>query len=149
VNAPAGLTELSVGKYAAASWLGMLPGTVAYVLLGSAGKETVVAAGAGNASVNLALYGATIPHEYGNTDNVHNHFVYVVLLGGVAVLNAAALIACHMHHLLLECPEERGAAMTFRVGRCSCGACNAGDREDCIGGHRRRDERVRSSCMHA
>ena len=54
----AGLTELPVGQYAAASWLGMLPGTSAYVLLGSAGKETLVAAGEGIPSFQLALYGA-------------------------------------------------------------------------------------------
>jgi hypothetical protein len=110
VNAPAGLTELSVGKYAAASWLGMLPGTIAYVLLGSAGKETVVAAGAGNASVNLALYGATMPHESGNIVhlfNVQSHFVDVVLLGGGVASNAAAVIACHMHHLLFGMPRGR------------------------------------------
>ena len=47
-----------MGQYAAASWLGMLPGTAAYVLLGSAGKETLVAAGGGIPSFQLALYGA-------------------------------------------------------------------------------------------
>jgi hypothetical protein len=45
--------------YVAASWAGMLPGTFAYVYLGSVGREAVSAAGAGglDSGAKVALYG--------------------------------------------------------------------------------------------
>ncbi len=48
--------------YVAASWAGMLPGTFAYVYLGSVGKEAVSAAGAGglDGGARLALYGENL-----------------------------------------------------------------------------------------
>lgn len=56
----AGLTAVPLGKYVLASWAGMLPGTAAYVYLGSAGRETLAAASAseGMPPVQTALYGA-------------------------------------------------------------------------------------------
>lgn len=59
----AGLTTVPLGQYVLASWAGMLPGTAAYVYLGSAGKETLAAASTGDGMPPLqtALYG-THPH---------------------------------------------------------------------------------------
>lgn len=56
-----GITKVGFVEYVAASWLGMLPGTFAYVYLGSLGKVAADAADAGAAggfdSIKLALYG--------------------------------------------------------------------------------------------
>jgi uncharacterized membrane protein YdjX (TVP38/TMEM64 family) len=66
----AGITQVRFLDYALASWLGMLPGTFAYVYLGSLGKVAADAAGDGAAadggigSAKLALYGelaSTVP----------------------------------------------------------------------------------------
>ncbi|KAI8471588.1 MAG: snare associated Golgi protein-domain-containing protein [Monoraphidium minutum] len=52
-----GVTQISLLPYVAASWLGMLPGTFAYVFLGSAGKEAgEAAAGGGAGGAKWALY---------------------------------------------------------------------------------------------
>lgn len=40
-----GLTSVDVTSYVAGSWLGMLPGTLAYVLAGSYGKDVLLAGG--------------------------------------------------------------------------------------------------------
>lgn len=59
----AGITQVRFLDYAWASWLGMLPGTFAYVYLGSLGKVAADAAGDGAAgdgsfgAAKLALYG--------------------------------------------------------------------------------------------
>lgn len=68
--APAGITKVGFPEYVAASWAGMLPGTFAYVYLGSLGKVAADAADTGAAGgfdgVKLALYGeaaaATLVH---------------------------------------------------------------------------------------
>lgn len=54
-----GLTEVSLTQYTLASWIGMLPGTFAYVYLGGAGRAAVDAAGASNGvpPEKLALWG--------------------------------------------------------------------------------------------
>eukprot|EP00892_Ulva_mutabilis_P007715 jgi/Ulvmu1/5315/UM022_0109.1 len=59
LNYMCGLTTVPLGQYVLASWAGMLPGTAAYVYLGSAGKETLAAAGAGDGMPPLqtAIYG--------------------------------------------------------------------------------------------
>ena len=52
------LTSIPLGSYVAASWAGMLPGTIAYVALGGAGKAAAeTAAGTGTSLVQLGLYG--------------------------------------------------------------------------------------------
>ncbi|KAG2486347.1 hypothetical protein HYH03_014928 [Edaphochlamys debaryana] len=59
LNYALGLTAVELPAYVGASWLGMLPGTFAYVALGGAGKAAVDAA-SGNASMSttqLVLYG--------------------------------------------------------------------------------------------
>jgi uncharacterized membrane protein YdjX (TVP38/TMEM64 family) len=61
-----GVTPLRFLDYAAASWAGMLPGTFAYVYLGSLGKVAADAAAGGGSSdgsssfdaVRIGLYGA-------------------------------------------------------------------------------------------
>lgn len=59
----AGITQVRFLDYAWASWLGMLPGTFAYVYLGSLGKVAADAAGDGATadggidSAKLVLYG--------------------------------------------------------------------------------------------
>jgi uncharacterized membrane protein YdjX (TVP38/TMEM64 family) len=55
----AGVTDVRLVDYVAASWAGMLPGTFAYVYLGSVGKEAVSAAGSGGLDngAKVALYG--------------------------------------------------------------------------------------------
>lgn len=59
----AGLTAVPLGQYVLASWAGMLPGTAAYVYLGSAGRETLAAASSsdGMPPLQTALYG---PHRH-------------------------------------------------------------------------------------
>lgn len=56
-SALAGLTTIELWKYALASWAGMLPGTFAYVYLGSVGKATL-SAGDGMPPAKLAVFGA-------------------------------------------------------------------------------------------
>jgi hypothetical protein len=53
------VTDVRLVDYVAASWAGMLPGTSAYVYLGSVGKEAVSAAGGGglDSGAKVALYG--------------------------------------------------------------------------------------------
>ncbi|WIA15201.1 hypothetical protein OEZ85_001881 [Tetradesmus obliquus] len=68
LNYGLGITKVGFPEYVAASWAGMLPGTFAYVYLGSLGKVAADAADTGAAGgfdgVKLALYvvgaGATI-----------------------------------------------------------------------------------------
>jgi uncharacterized membrane protein YdjX (TVP38/TMEM64 family) len=50
------VTRIGLGEYVLASWLGMLPGTVAYVALGSAGKAAAETAAGGLEPVKLGLY---------------------------------------------------------------------------------------------
>lgn len=63
VISAAGITQVRFLDYAWASWLGMLPGTFAYVYLGSVGKVAAdatadVGAGAGGFDpVKVVLYG--------------------------------------------------------------------------------------------
>jgi uncharacterized membrane protein YdjX (TVP38/TMEM64 family) len=52
----AGLTTIELWQYVLVSWAGMLPGTFAYVYLGSVGKETL-AAGSGMPPAKLAVFG--------------------------------------------------------------------------------------------
>ena len=57
LNYALSLTKIEFGPYVLASWAGMLPGTVAFVALGGAGKAAAEsAAGAGPAPLQLALY---------------------------------------------------------------------------------------------
>eukprot|EP00873_Tetraselmis_striata_P025691 jgi/Tetstr1/445955/TSEL_033582.t1 len=59
LNYGLGLSQVRFWPYLGASWAGMLPGTFAYVYLGSLGRATVDAAaggGDGMSSVKLALY---------------------------------------------------------------------------------------------
>ena len=52
-----GATRVAFAPYVAASWAGMLPGTFAYVFLGSAGRAAGdAAAGGGGGGVKWALY---------------------------------------------------------------------------------------------
>ena len=65
LNYALSLTRIEFVPYVLASWAGMLPGTVAYVALGGAGKAAAeTAAGAGAGPLQLALYavgaGATL-----------------------------------------------------------------------------------------
>lgn len=59
----AGITQVRFLDYAWASWLGMLPGTFAYVYLGSLGKVAADTAGDGSSgadsagALKLVLYG--------------------------------------------------------------------------------------------
>ena len=57
LNYALSLTNIPLGSYIWASWAGMLPGTIAYVALGGAGKAAAeTAAGAGTSPVQLVLY---------------------------------------------------------------------------------------------
>lgn len=65
LNYALSLTKIEFAPYVLASWAGMLPGTVAYVALGGAGKAAAeTAAGGGAGPLQLALYavgaGATL-----------------------------------------------------------------------------------------
>ncbi|KAJ9529840.1 hypothetical protein QJQ45_022221, partial [Haematococcus lacustris] len=72
LNYALGLTQVSLAQYTWASWLGMLPGTFAYVYLGGAGKAAIDAAGNGEVQpAQLVIWG----------------------LGAVATLGAAKLIS--------------------------------------------------------
>lgn len=58
-NYAAGLTDVPMGQYIGASWLGMLPGTILYVYVGSAAKSVaVVGLGRERTPVEWSLYGA-------------------------------------------------------------------------------------------
>lgn len=58
LNYALSLTNIPLGSYIGASWAGMLPGTIAYVALGGAGKAAAeTAAGVGNSPLQLVLYG--------------------------------------------------------------------------------------------
>ena len=58
LNYSFGLTKVELLPYAGASWLGMLPGTIAYVYLGTLSKEAAQEASSGVFSpVKLVLYG--------------------------------------------------------------------------------------------
>lgn len=65
---PLGITQVRFLDYAWASWLGMLPGTFAYVYLGSLGKVAADAAGDGTAgdggfgTAKVVLYGEQQKH---------------------------------------------------------------------------------------
>lgn len=49
---------MTLAEYTLASWVGMLPGTFAYVYLGGTGRAAVDAAGGGGMDpLRLALYG--------------------------------------------------------------------------------------------
>ncbi|KAK3275023.1 hypothetical protein CYMTET_16828, partial [Cymbomonas tetramitiformis] len=59
INYAFGLTRIPFPSYVAASWAGMLPGTLAYVYLGGVGRATVDAVSGedgGMPTVKLALY---------------------------------------------------------------------------------------------
>ncbi|GLC41253.1 hypothetical protein PLESTB_001082200 [Pleodorina starrii] len=60
LNYALGLTPVQLLPYVVSSWVGMLPGTFAYVYLGGAGKAAVSAAAGGGAAMDptqLVLYG--------------------------------------------------------------------------------------------
>lgn len=57
LNYSCGLTQIELGKYVAASWAGMLPGTFAYVYFGAVGKQTFSAATGSISPIQLAVYG--------------------------------------------------------------------------------------------
>ncbi|GLI61029.1 hypothetical protein VaNZ11_003293, partial [Volvox africanus] len=59
LNYALGLTAVPLLPYVVSSWVGMLPGTFAYVYLGGAGKAAVTAAagGSGSDTTQLVLYG--------------------------------------------------------------------------------------------
>lgn len=57
LNYALSLTRVEFGPYVLASWAGMIPGTIAYVALGGAGKAAAeTAAGGGAGPLQLALY---------------------------------------------------------------------------------------------
>ncbi|KAI8107357.1 hypothetical protein M9435_002388 [Picochlorum sp. BPE23] len=56
INYSLGLTKVPFTQYIVASWIGMLPGTFAYVILGSAGKAAVTAGGTSSAFPGALLY---------------------------------------------------------------------------------------------
>ncbi|KAH7619254.1 hypothetical protein Ndes2526B_g06212 [Nannochloris sp. 'desiccata'] len=58
LNYALSLTSIPLGSYIGASWAGMLPGTIAYVALGGAGKAAAeTAAGVVTSPLQLVLYG--------------------------------------------------------------------------------------------
>lgn len=57
LNYTLGLTPVGLLPYVGASWVGMLPGTFAYVYLGGAGKAAVDAASGGMDTKTIVLYG--------------------------------------------------------------------------------------------
>ncbi|KAG1666997.1 hypothetical protein FOA52_014309 [Chlamydomonas sp. UWO 241] len=56
LNYALGVTSVSLLEYVAASWAGMLPGTFAYVFLGSTGRAAADAASGGIDPIKLVLY---------------------------------------------------------------------------------------------
>ncbi|GFH07296.1 uncharacterized protein HaLaN_02078 [Haematococcus lacustris] len=82
-----GLTQVSLAQYTWASWLGMLPGTFAYVYLGGAGKAAIDAAGNGEVQpAQLVIWG----------------------LGAVATLGAAKLISSAAADAIEAAKSEHG-----------------------------------------
>jgi uncharacterized membrane protein YdjX (TVP38/TMEM64 family) len=58
LNYALGATSISLLQYVGASWLGMIPGTCAYVLLGGAGRAAAAAATSNSTNTTqLLLYG--------------------------------------------------------------------------------------------
>jgi uncharacterized membrane protein YdjX (TVP38/TMEM64 family) len=85
LNYALSLTSIPLGSYILASWAGMLPGTIAYVALGGAGKAAAeTAAGVGTSSLQLVLYG----------------------VGALATLGATVLISRAASQALKEASEE-------------------------------------------
>lgn len=102
---------MPLGQYVAASWAGMLPGTAAYVYLGSAGKETLAAAGAseGMPPLQTALYG-TPP---------------VSLRTGAREFRACVLVRisklwCHPDSVLCTQAQRRCPRLTRGGAACAC-----------------------------
>jgi len=60
LNYAYGLTRVSLGKYFFASWIGMLPGTVMYVYLGSLGNAVTREADTGMLILRIAGFAATV-----------------------------------------------------------------------------------------
>ncbi len=60
LNYAYGLTGVSLGKYFFASWIGMLPGTVMYVYLGSLGNAVTREADTGMLILRIAGFAATV-----------------------------------------------------------------------------------------
>lgn len=91
------LTSIPLGSYVAASWAGMLPGTIAYVALGGAGKAAAeTAAGAGTSPLQLAMYA----------------------LGALATLGATVLISRAASQALKEASQlEEPLATEGQEGR--------------------------------
>lgn len=56
INYSLGVTKVPFTEYIVASWIGMLPGTFAYVILGSAGKAAVAAGGTSSTFPGALLY---------------------------------------------------------------------------------------------
>lgn len=56
LNYALGLTSIEFVPYLVASWVGMLPGTVAYVAIGGAGKAAAESAAGGLGPVEVVLY---------------------------------------------------------------------------------------------
>ncbi|KAL4857064.1 TVP38/TMEM64 family membrane protein [Chlorella vulgaris] len=91
------LTRIEFGPYVAASWAGMLPGTIAYVALGGAGKAAAeTAAGGSVAPLQLVLYG----------------------LGAAATLWATALISKAASKALDEASAAGSADKPLSGGSC-------------------------------
>jgi uncharacterized membrane protein YdjX (TVP38/TMEM64 family) len=55
LNFAFGLTRVGVGTYALASWIGMIPGTILYVYLGSIGADVATAGGRETGAAEWAL----------------------------------------------------------------------------------------------
>jgi uncharacterized membrane protein YdjX (TVP38/TMEM64 family) len=56
INYSLGLTKVPFWEYILASWLGMLPGTIAYTGLGAAGKAAVSAVDSQNSVTTMVFY---------------------------------------------------------------------------------------------
>lgn len=85
LNYALSLTSIPLGSYIGASWAGMLPGTIAYVALGGAGKAAAeTAAGVVTSPLQLVLYG----------------------VGALATLGATVLISRAASQALKEASEE-------------------------------------------
>lgn len=59
LNYAFGVTQISLKDYVLASWIGMMPGTVLYVYIGSIGKN-LVTLGTGNEEINTLQWGVRI-----------------------------------------------------------------------------------------
>lgn len=60
LNYAYGLTKVNLSKYFFASWIGMLPGTVMYVYIGSLGNAVTEGATTGKLILKIAGFGATV-----------------------------------------------------------------------------------------